>query len=354
MSGKYKYTITVLIDGAASSANLYAGLAQYAGGSGRTDAVSVSDDRIILECHRTSLIDLDGIFSNYQSGLYSQIAKSIAFYICIKQGIPEITKITVDVERGGKIVRNKTINAVDFKSRSAIQANFQGTFNSASLHVLFEESAKGSALLKAISHFIRAKTKKDTFDRFDSLWKSYNAIYRIIAGESTDHACHVSLRTFILTHPIASRLVVAQLSILTPAELREKLRWRALILNDFESVAKAKAFRDFILRYSDARLMQVFKDILPYRSEFLESAGLLNETETHIERNLNAGTVNDQELTALICIKYMYFVRNKSVHGERLDRIIGLGNKETKEVKWLSDLLEILITDLINANHLYP
>lgn len=49
----------------------------------------------------------------------------------------------------------------------------------------------------------------------------------------------------------------------------------------------------------------------------------------------------------------MYFVRNKSAHGERMDRIIGLGSKEAKEIKWLSDLLEILVIDLINNNNLY-
>jgi hypothetical protein len=125
------------------------------------------------------------------------------------------------------------------------------------------------------------------------------------------------------------------------------------VLNDFETREKTKAFADFILRYHDERIMKVMNEILPYRQQFLGEAGLLDATNAHIATQIAAAQSFDEELVALICIKYMYFVRNKSVHGERFDRIIGVGNKETAEVKWLNTVLERLIIDLINVSDLY-
>ncbi len=353
MTGKYQYIVHIAIDGASSQNELYRGTAEYAGSAGRTDQVIIHVDHIKLECQRASLIELGGIFSNYQSGLYGQIAKCITFYICITQTIPVIKAITINAVRNSKVSRHLTIGSADLKQPASLQGRFPTAFDAAALQVLFEESAKSSALLKTISHLIRAKTKQDPFDRFDSLWKSYNALYRLVAGKTKDHDCHVVLRQFLLQHPAASQSVAARLKTLDATALREKLRWRALILNDFESAAKAKAFSDFIRRYTDARLMKVFEGILPYRAAFLKSAGLLKATEDHIALHLKTGTVNDQEIAALVCIKYMYFVRNKSAHGERLDRIIGLGNQEVTEIKWLGGLLETLIVDLVNANPLY-
>lgn len=353
MKKKYKYSIYVAINNAASTTVLYKGTSQYAGGGGRLDQISIKGGGISLECGRATLIDLEGVFKNYQSGLYGQISKCILFYISTMQAIPDIASISIKVEREGVFIKEKLISSKEFKGHAELQSQLKARFNSVSLQVIFDESDKSAALLKSISHLIRSKTKQDTFDRFDSLWKSYNALYKIIARKPKDHECHVELRKFILNNPSASKSIVKLTSKMTASELRAKLRWRALILNDFESLEKTKSFHDFIMRYTDARLMKVFEEILPYREAFLNTKGLLQNVKNHIKTHLNSGINNDQELVSILCIKYMYFVRNKSAHGERMDRIIGLGSKEAKEIKWLSDLLEILVIDLINDNKLY-
>ncbi|RQV04763.1 hypothetical protein DF047_23010 [Burkholderia cenocepacia] len=352
MAEKYQYLLQVVLESKAS-ANLFAGHVQYAGGGSRTDAVRVDENQIELKCERVSLIDLDGVFVNYQSAIYNQMAKGISFHICAMQAIPEVKKITLTAKRGNVKIKEKIIGADELNNSVRLLSKFKANFNLKSLEIIFSESEKSSEVLKAISYLIRSKTKGDPFDRFDSLWKAYNSIYRAIGKKKTDHECQVALRSFILKHHAASQTATDMVSGMTAKELRSKLRWRALILNDYENFAKTEAFSKFILRYTDARIMEVFQEILPYRQNFLSDAGLLGKVEQHIEKNVKSAVVSDAEVTALICIKYMYFIRNKSAHGERLDRIIGLGTKETKEVKWLSDLLEALIIDLINVNHLY-
>ena len=99
MKKKYKYKIEIAVSNANSSAVLYDGVSQYAGGGGRLDQVSIKGGGISLECRRATLVDLEGIFNNYQSGLYGQISKCVLFYISTMQAIPDIAKISIRVER---------------------------------------------------------------------------------------------------------------------------------------------------------------------------------------------------------------------------------------------------------------
>lgn len=352
MARKYQYLLQVLLE-SKTAANLFTGNVQYAGGGSRTDAVRIDENQIVLECERLGLIDLNGVFVNYQSAIYSQMAKGVSFYICAQQTIPEVRKIILSAKRGNIKIKEKIIEANELNNSVKLLSKFKANFNLKSLEIIFNESEKSYDSLKAISYLIRSKTKIDPFDRYDSLWKAYNSIYRSIGKKKTDHECQVELRRFILKNPIASQTTTGMVHGMVAKDLRSKLRWRALVLNDYDNSSKTTAFCEFILRYTDARIMEVFQEILPYRKDFLSGAGLLGKVEKHIEKNIRSSVVSDTEVTTLICIKYMYFIRNKSAHGERLDRIIGLGTKETKEIKWLSDLLEALIIDLINANNLY-
>lgn len=354
MRSKYKYIISIEINDNLPEETIFIGKSNYPGGGTLTDDIHIKNNKITLECYRVGEIKLDGIFDNYQSGLYGQIAKSILYYICIKQAAPSINKIEMLAEYKSEKQQSKTINSSDFKFHPALLPFQHATFSPTSLEILFGETERSSSILKSISHLIRSKTKNDIFDRFDSLWKSYNALYRTIASKSKDHDCHKDLRSFILAKPIASTNAAALIANLTSKELREKIRWRALILNDYESINLTKSFHDFILRYNDPKLMAVFEEILPYREKFLQTQNLLQPVKNHIAKNIQKDITNNQEIVAIICIKYMYFVRNKSAHGERLDRIIGLSNKEAKEIKWLSSILETLIIDLINAHTLFP
>jgi hypothetical protein len=353
MRSKYGYTIEIKINNSVTQPPIFSGPCEYSGGGAYTDKLEITNSKILLQCTRVSEIDLEGVFNNYQSALYGQITKAIFFYIGVKQSIPEILSIKISISYRDAAIREKNIGASDFKSHAKFASDFLSEFKPNALKVIFDESEKGVGLLKAVSHLTRSKTKTDIFDRFDSLWKAFNALYRVIAKKTGDHECHRITRTFILSHASASATAVKMIENMTADKLRSQLRWRQLILNDFESYKKTEAFRDFVLRYTDARLMHVLKETLPYRQDYLIKAGLLGVVEAHIEKHLKAAKLDNQQLVAALCIKYTYFVRNKSAHGERLDRIIGLSNKEAIEIKWLSDLLEHLIIDLINANVLY-
>ncbi|BBH48277.1 hypothetical protein [Pseudomonas sp. KU43P] len=353
MRDKYHYDVQIKFSNIKKEENLFSGSIEYNGGGSYMDQLHITSSSISITCIRASKIDLDGAFNNYQSALYGQITKSIFFYICRKQSIPEIASIKVSASYRNKSVDEKSIGDADFKSHAQLTSKFLSDFEPDPLKEILGESEKSTGLLKAVSHLTRSKTKADAYDRFDSLWKSFNALYRVISKKTSDHECQRETRSFIIGHTSASESSVKLVKSMTGAQLRNKVRWRQLILNDYDTPKKTEAFKDFILRYTDARLMHVFKETLPYRKDYLTKAGYIGTVTAHIDKHLKADIQDDQQLIVALCIKYGYFVRNKSAHGERLDRIIGLSNKEVAEVKWLSNLLESLIIDLVNANDLY-
>lgn len=92
--------------------------------------------------------------------------------------------------------------------------------------------------------------------------------------------------------------------------------------------------------------MTLFNDILPYRKDFLSRANLLNDvtehtTQAHIQR--------DEELIALLSLKYAYFVRNKMFHGEIPDSTFKIQDDFIdKEIDILNNILSTLNFEIFN------
>jgi hypothetical protein len=61
----------------------------------------------------------------------------------------------------------------------------------------------------------------------------------------------------------------------------------------------------------------------------------------------------DIEVSALICLKYLYYARNKLVHAERVHpsfHIIKSRSNEELKISWCCDVLLRLVIDLLNCN----
>ena len=94
--------------------------------------------------------------------------------------------------------------------------------------------------------------------------------------------------------------------------------------------------------------MNLFKEVLPYREDFLKNAGLYGDVVSHINQ---VPTRKDEELITLLSIKYAYFVRNKMFHGEIPDRTFKIHNDLIDdEIDNLNSILSTLIYEIINNN----
>lgn len=351
-SNLYKVTIEFKTSGVNNL--LFSSSIPYLGSTSFTDDVEIYTKKIVLNCRRSSIIDLEKIFYNHNSSIYNQIIKSLVYYYALNFNCPNIKKIHITRQGALGILDEKTleINSIIQPITNRINSNI--TFNPTQIQVIFQEDNKAKALLIALSYWLKAMSINDPVFTFERLWRGLNSIYSFIGARGNDTNCHIALRSFTLANPAAFPYSKAESNNYNSTSLRNSFRWRELILNDYSTFNKTRAFRDFILRYSDERIMNMLNETLPYRQDFLTREGIINDVTTHIATNLATTIKSDCELISILCIKYSYFVRNKSFHGEKIDGTFRLvENKEIKELEKLNRLSSFYLCDLINSNNLY-
>lgn len=204
-------------------------------------------------------------------------------------------------------------------------------------------------------YLLIANTSLSESDKFEKLWKSFNKLYTHIASDNKDFNCLRYLRRFVIDNPNILTLSANKVSSLTTNKFRNAIRWRGMLLDNYDTEAKTESFRDFVIRNSDKRIMEILLETkYGYRETFLKNKGFFNAVDTHIQNSLATNTNNDNEVVSLLTGKYMYFVRNKTFHGEKADSSFRLSvNKEDNELKFLNSVFEPYLIDLINANNIY-
>lgn len=161
------------------------------------------------------------------------------------------------------------------------------------------------------------------------------------------------MRDFVITNANLFQMSCGMFNSFTKEKIRE-LQWRNLVLNDHENYNDTKSFFDFIMRYNDYRINQVFKDILCYRKDNLSDHNLLSHTETHINSCISKKESRNEEVLTFYLIKYSYFIRNKYFHGEKINPAFNLiKNDEIKELAVLNEIFEKFLKELISVNSYY-
>jgi hypothetical protein len=318
------------------------------------DHFIITSDLIRIEAYRSQKLSLESIFFNYNSAINRQITKALTYYYCALGHACKIKKITVirllnDTHQDQLIIEaEKIIQIVDKNSNLSDLKKL----DLVELKAILEEDDKGHSILIAATHLIKACSFSNPFEKFDRLWKSFNALYKQLTSSTTDRDCLIKLRQHMDANPTLYLISLTTLSTLTADEIRKKIRWVAMLHNDFPTEKKTEAFKEFVLRVEDERFIYILKNSLTIREVFLKNAGFYNQVLTHINNKTLVPVKNDVDVLAILCLKYMYFVRNKTFHAEKLDSSFNIvpNGKEEQELDWLAKILKMLIIDMINFN----
>ncbi|OCH36199.1 hypothetical protein [Aliivibrio fischeri] len=353
MARKHRYVITIEFSSEEKN-SLFVGKVPYPFSKSYKDELTITDDKIEIVADRSNKVDIKGIFDNHNSALYTQIIKSLVYYYCCVGKANKITNIQTHyiydtVIKDKLVVKSNDINQIvesgdDLSLLKKLEAN--------ELEVIFEESPKGHSYLIALTHLVKSFCSESPYDSFERKWKSFNALYRQVSNEDNEFKRQVFVRNHLINHPELYPLTFDVVSKLTATGIREKVRWVKFIHNNFATLKQTENFKNFVIANEDHRLAEINQSTLTVREKFLKDKGLYNDVEAHLNHHIEKKTLNNSHLTATLCIKYMYFVRNKSVHAEKVDSSFRLtsNTKEEVEVKWLSSLLDLLLIDLVNAH----
>ncbi|OFY13961.1 MAG: hypothetical protein A2X02_09070 [Bacteroidetes bacterium GWF2_29_10] len=347
------YDITITFD-SRQEKKLFSGAIPYLGSATYTDKLDIYQNEIKISCNRTSIIELDEIFYNHNSSLYNQIIKALVYFYAINFSCPAIKEIIVTLKAQSGTSKTKKLKSTEIIQPVAGKIISKVQFDPNKIDIIFQENEKGKSLLIALSYWLKAMSTNDPVFTFERLWRGFNRIYSIIGQSESETDCHIAMRKFTIAHTNILKHSLKEVQKYSQQTLRNSFRWRGLILNDYPTQRKTPQFKEFILRYKDERVMKLIQETLPYRQEYLTKENLIVTVMDHINKYLATPVKSDAELISLLCIKYMYFVRNKSFHGEKIDGAFRLlENKETKELEKLNLIHSSYIADLINSNDKY-
>lgn len=344
-----EYIISIEMNSTSSKLILDKELLPYPQSKIYKDEITIRNNKISIIARRSNKVDMNGIFTNHNSTLFRQITKALVYYYCATRKPIQIKSIAIEListkpHKSIKLKSNDINQVVDKNADLSNLKNIKLDY----LKNIFLETQKSHGYLYGLTFLIKSLHADSQHGKFENKWKAFNAIYKAAAKKTSDHDCHIFVRQHMTTNYASYPLISSKINGMSVDEIRNNIRWNKFILNDFATINKTKAFRDFILRNEDSRLIRIIRDTITIRDGFLKSQGFYNDVMTHLNKYEN--TINDSHLAATLCIKYAYFARNKLIHAENIEsgfRLVPL-NKEEKEVTWLSCLLELLIIDLIN------
>lgn len=354
MKRSNQYDIEIIFKTTGKNTLLFSSSIPYLGSALNLDSVKIYSKKITLSCKRAAVINLDEVFYNHNSSLYNQIIKCLVYYYALNFNCPKIKEINVTRKATSEILERKTLTIDSIIQPVAGKITSNIVFDHNAIEILFEENEKGKTILIALSYWLKAMSTNDSVFTFERLWRGLNGIYSLVGAHGNETQCHIALRALLIGNSHILTNSSAEVNGYTSQYLRNSFRWRAMILNDYSTINKTERFRDFVLRYSDERIIRMFDETLPYRQDFLNRQGFLPAVTGHIAAQLATPVKSNTELVAILCIKYSYFIRNKSFHGEKIDGTFRLvENKEIRELEKINKLQSFFVADLINSNHIY-
>lgn len=356
MSRSYKYKISIRFS---SSTNNRIGVFNveypYSNNSQLKDKISINEKIINIVAFRSKKSSITDVIHNVNTSMNHQISKALAYYYAAVGEPNKITSIKVTRHLSGKLQEQKTFTKSEVRQIAASDNGFPllKNIDRTELKVIFDETDSGRSLLYAVTHLISSCSSNEPFQQFEVLWKSFNSIYKLKEGSVRDAECLIELRKHMLANIAKYPLSTTHTSTMNYNDIFSIVNWRNMILNDYNVESKSESLCEFIKRISDARLIQKIEESLSIREQFLGNKGYLVEVKTHIQNKKNQNVNSDIEVVAFICLKYLYYARNKLIHAERVHPsfhwVKDLSSEERK-ISACGLILKLLIIDLLNFN----
>lgn len=356
MSRNYKYVI--LIRFSCKSTSLIGNFQvsyPYSNDHNLKDNILIRENSVIITAYRSKKTSIYDLIHKTNTAMNSQITKALAYYYACMGEANKITSIKATRKLNDLEQEKETIYKAEIRQIINSDNDFPHLkqINRTQLKSIFEETEAGKSLLFAVTHLISSCSNVEPFQNFESLWKCFNSIYKIKEGSNQDKTCLESLRAHMVANISMYPLSTNQVSQMTYKDIFSIINWRSMILNDFKNESQTEHFKGFIKRISDARLIKMVDITLSIREEYLDKKGFLQEVKNHIALALAQSKNSDIEVVAFMCLRYLYFARNKIFHAERVHPNFywakALTNDEIKITK-CNTILTMLIIDLLNFN----
>lgn len=330
----------------------------YIGTKKYKDNIQITEKSIEITANRSLKINIKDIFYKNNNSLFNQVLKSLSYYYCTVGIFYEIERIKVVRILNSKTLEEQVISKSDFKQIVKNDFKIKQKLKPSSLKLIFSNSEKGTKLFSSITYLIKSIDSEDEFTKFEKLWKSFNPLYRMIGkkfltgGEVRFSETNFikSIKKFIGENSKSFNNSIQMVGDITSEELYNSLQWRNYINNNFLSRHLENDLKEKVFEFTDHRVMNIFKKGIEIEKTHFKNIRYRDDIKKHIDSSINSNIIKNDEVLSIIILNYLSFMRNKYFHGEKIDSSFRLiDNKNIDEFKWLNQIFESFIYELINS-----
>lgn len=347
----YHYHVNIRFRGKGHALRIGRRYSEYIGSHGFRDTFVFFPKSCSMVLSRTrSYVDGE-ILSKANNSINTQIIKALLCYYAVSDDFPIVESISIVRKKSGQPDYTYT-ECDNILQPIGNCTNRMLVCSENVLDILLEETQKGQTLRIAMSYWLKGISSDDVYYKFDHLWRAFNRLFMYHGNHSKEFECMRAIRSLIINNAANFPRSISITNNYSTSELHS-FRWSRMILNDYETRAKNQALVDFVFRYHDGRIMELFREKLACRRAFLHNDPRNLETLIDNYLNQNSGVRIDAELVTILTIKYAYFVRNKVFHGEVTDGTFKvMPNNIDNEMTKLNQLLEVIVLELMENYHL--
>lgn len=345
----YTYAINVLFKEPSRECAIGLRTSKYPYCGNKTDSFNFKDNGFSIEAIRSSAYKDGDILSNNRNTLYGQIIKGLLVYYGLSKIFPQIE--TVQIKRKKKAERYfEYTETQSFRQPICIKNQRKYSLDLSIVDSILEESEKGNAIRIALTYWLRAVSSDKTnhIFKFDRLWRSLDRLLLYQGNTGKENDGIIAIKQLLLSNSGSFPLSIQITNTYGENDIRG-FSWNMLFSKCSMSYTKTIELKRRFLEYSDYRIIKLFKGICANNkiSIALNRAGLLTDVQNHF--NVHSSTKSDVELVLLFALSYTYYIRCRLFHGEVPDSMFKIkDNNEDKEIQKLTELLEVVVYELLN------
>lgn len=325
----------------------------YYRSNGRQDTFTFRNNGFTIEAERSCSYSDGSILNSSQNSLNGQILKGLLVYYALASDFPKLKNISIlrkRQRRFGDFVYTETLGFQQPLTPGIVR-NLH--LSQADVNEILEETDKGIAVRTALSYWLKGVNSQDRYFKLDRYWKAFDRLLLHQGNTTRERDGIPAMKALIRGNTGLFVKSTAMTNTASDGYIR-KFSWNKLLYKCSKRYTKPKDICRRATEYSDSRAIRLFQSLVygPKVQTALSSAGLWTNVVNHFAANTD--TICDIDIVLLLSLSYTYYLRCKLFHGEVPDSTFKLKpTDEDWEIEELGKLLEIVVFELLEHNHIF-
>lgn len=324
------------------------------------DDAIFDDDFIVVKGKRAAKINLETAINSPKSTYLNAIINTL-LYVYFSKNCFVINKIEMKILKRDNNTHNilETIDSISLSKDEVMQRfeNDIGTnflFEDEILSILFLKNEEAYLLNRVLSYLTLATSDKKI--AFENYWKSFEVLGKKISDKTKLSDMVRVLRTHFENNlNLYSRTLEFTNDI--NVKYLEKFSFNKLIKSKFTFKDKNTEFKNLrdhmLLAFHDSRVCEILLSKITIKKDLLSIFDPKENIKKELKKRIKSSKIVPLDIVRLLILKHAFYLRNKYIHAEKKPLNFLVEQDELDETKKLSEILKLLIYDMVESKSYY-